>query len=70
MIVKVQRSLCTSEQHQQVFIYSEDRSIEHQFDMTPEIDNLFDDEEYKIYCEAVVTGGQLGIGKVIEDQDW
>ena len=71
-IIKIQRSISTSEYIQQVLIYNEDRSIFEQCDMTPDINQLFLEEtDLKIYHYAYIDNkGTLHIEGVAPEQEW
>jgi hypothetical protein len=58
-IFKVQKSIVTTKEHAQVLIYNEDRSIMGQFNLTDEVDKLFNEDEYKIFVYGEVVEGEL-----------
>lgn len=70
MIVKVQRSIVTSHPTQMCLVYNKDRSLEQEFELTPEMEEIFGDR-LKYYCEASEDddGALLLIGEV-DAPDW
>lgn len=70
MLVKIQRSIVTTEDHPQMLIYSKDRSVFHESDLTPEIKEIMG-MEYKVYAEAVKDDkGKFKVLRLVEDQPW
>lgn len=69
MIIKLQRPIWTSGEEQDILIYNKHRSIMFEWN-TPELNELFGSDEYKIYHHAHMKGTLLHIGKRAPDQDW
>jgi hypothetical protein len=73
MIFKIQKPI-VSTAGQPYLIYNKDRSIETmslQVGDIPEIDNLFNDDELKIYVKGYLDRkGQLVFNRKVEEQDW
>ena len=72
MIVKIQRSIVSTNGLQNILIYNQDRSLIYESQMSSEVQKLFDSEgcPLKLYCNANLENGILEIGKVIHLQDW
>jgi hypothetical protein len=70
MIVKVQQSLFTTEDNQQVLVYDERQSVLYQQEMTPELRGLLGSKP-KIYCRAQLRAdGKLVLGQVVRPRHW
>lgn len=73
MIFKIQKPLFSTN-GQPYLIYNEDRSIESnnlQIGQIPEIDNLFTDDEVKIYVKGYIDRkNNLVINRKVVSQDW
>ena len=73
MIFKIQKPLF-SNNGQPYLIYNQDRSIVSnslEVGQIPEIDNLSENEEAKIYAKGYIDKkGNLVINKKVEEQDW
>lgn len=69
-IIKIQRSLATSDGQERVLVYSEDRTILQEFDMTDELRELFLLHDLKLYFEATLRDGVLSIGDNLLPQDF
>lgn len=74
MIVKIQRSLFTTEHTTQVYIYDKTRRNEYRGPITDQIEKLMG-EKPKIYARASLiddeNGGKLfKIYKVVKDRNW
>ena len=73
MIFKIQKPLISTK-GLPYLIYNEDRSIETnslQVGQIPEIDDLFQEGEYKIYAKGYIDKkGNLVINRKIKGQDW
>lgn len=71
MIVKVQRSITTSEAVPQVLVYNEDRSLQYQGPLTMEVAEWFEEDEYKFYADAEIDElGRFALNYRVEEQDW
>ena len=73
MIFKIQKPLFSTD-GKPYLIYNEDRSIESnnlQVGQIPEIDNLFTDDEVKIYVKGYIDRkNNLVINRKVVGQDW
>lgn len=69
-IIKIQRSLATSDGQERVLVYNEDRTILQEFDMTDELRELFLPHDLKLYFEATLRDGVLSIGDNLPPQDF
>lgn len=70
-VVKVQRSLWTSGERQQVKIHSRDRSVEWSGDADADILRWFDEGEHKFYAKAKLRGTIIHIiRKHREPRNW
>ena len=68
---KIQRSLYTNADVDQVLIYNKDRSVEGQMPLTENVLRLFPEGSHKIFVRGVMNkNGSIDIRAVIEDQDW
>lgn len=78
IVFKLQRSIETSEDLEQVLIYNEDRSIEGQMTLTEDVLALFPDEPiegigvpHKIFVKGTINRkGVVDIKSVADHQDW
>ena len=75
-VVKVQRSLASSDDEESMLIYTEDRKFEYQGPLTSTVASLMEDK-VKIYAEAELIPDPKEEGKfkfclvhLIEDQSW
>lgn len=69
-IVKVQRSLDTSDKRPRVLVYNKDQTILFETTATPDLMGLFRDGEYKLYYKATLNHGTLQIGEQLPPQDF
>lgn len=70
-IWKVQRSIVTTEDCPQCYIYNKDRSCEGQFPLTPEVEYLFPEGEFKIYIRGALNDeGQVDLKEIVPEEDW
>ena len=73
MIFKMQKPVFSSE-GETYLVYNKDRSIMSQslkIGQVKEIDDLFDEDELKIYVKGYIDRkGNLVINKKVETQDW
>lgn len=69
MIVKVQRSLATSEDVPQVLIYDRDRSVRLEGPLSDELARAMG-ADVKLYFEAEVVGDQLVLQGPAPEQVW
>ncbi len=70
MIIKIQRSLSTSDEQERVLVYDQPRHFCQEFPMTDELRDLFLPNELKIYCTASFRDGTLAIGEHLPPQDF
>lgn len=68
-IIKIQASLFSSVEEQQVLIYDEDKDIKFQENMSEQMENLMRGRK-KVYFHAKMNGGKLEILEEAPDQDW
>jgi hypothetical protein len=68
-VVKIQRSLFTSEEFVQILIYNKSRSIYKQLDATEELIEVMGTEAKK-FCYATYGNKNLTIGEDAPWQDW
>lgn len=69
-IFKLQRPLLTTEQQPLVLVYNQDRTWEGQIPLTPELQELFGDQD-KVYIMAIPSDqGQLTPLYIMGGQDW
>jgi hypothetical protein len=70
-IWKVQRAITSSEEQPPILIYNKDRSKQGEIPATPEILDLFDDDEYKIFIQGTIgDDGQIEFEKHVDEKDW
>ena len=73
MILKIQKPIILTE-GQPYLIYNKDRTIQTdslEVVQIPEIDNLFNEDELKIYVRGYIDRkGNLVINRKVEEQDW
>lgn len=70
-IVKVQRSIMTTERRQQVLIYSQDRAVNWSGDADADILKWFEPDEHKFYAKAKLRGTIIHIiRKHSEPRSW
>ena len=70
-IWKLQRPVFTNQPTSMVLMYNEDRSKEGSFPMTPEVLDLFDDDEYKMFVHGTISkDGQIEFEGEAEWQEW
>lgn len=70
MIVKVQRSISSSDGSERVLIYNRDRTIIYSEDITEEVKQLFPDGVYKLYFRATFQEGNLSLDHQVPQQDF
>ena len=71
MIVKIQRPIMTNGDTPMVLIYNRSRSVNTQWPLSDELNQLFSEGEYKAYFRADLdTDGKLYIGKKIGPQSF
>jgi hypothetical protein len=69
MIVKLQRSLATSNSVQRVLVYNEPRTIQLEQEMTKKLSALFGSKD-KIYARANYKRGNVTIKGLVRAQSW
>ena len=69
LIVKMQRSLATTAEQQQVLIYNEAKTVMLEQELTPELSKWFGDKD-KIYAKASFKKGRLTILNTVKAQSW
>ena len=70
-IWKLQRPIVTNEPESMIFMYNKDRSKLGTFPMTPEIRQLFMDDEHKIFVHGTINeDGQVNFEEPAEWQEW
>lgn len=69
LIVKMQRSLATTADTQQVLIYNEARTVMLEQDITPELTKWFGEKD-KVYAKARFKNGRLTILNPVRAQAW
>ena len=70
-IWKLQRSIATSEGFGQILVYNEDRSKMGQFDTTPDFDDLFFEDELKVFVHGTMNDkGEINVESDAEWQEW
>ncbi len=73
MILKIQKPIISTV-GQPYLIYNKDRTIQTdslEVGQIPEIDNLFNEDELKIYVRGYIDRkGNLVINRKVEEQDW
>lgn len=73
MIFKIQKTLYSTD-GQTYLIYNKDRSIQNQSIQVgemPELDEMFDDDEFKIYVKGYIDRkDNIVINRKVEGQDW
>ena len=69
VIVKMQRSLTTTADSQQVLIYNEARTIRVEQSITPELAKWFGTKN-KVYAKASCKGGIVAIQNLVRAQAW
>ena len=69
MIVKVQRSIVTSDDQAQCLVYNEDQSVLYQMPMTLELFDMFGDE-LKMYCYAELVDSIIVLEGEAPEQEW
>lgn len=73
-VVKVQRSLFTTDAVQQVLIYSRDDSVRHTSDLDDPIVGWFgapgEEDEHKFFAVAELRGTIIHLIRKVEWQDW
>lgn len=70
MLVKVQRSLSTNEETQQILIYNRTRGFRLKTDATDKLLAFFEDGVDKIFCEAVINEDGIELTQRVTDHDW
>lgn len=72
MIVKIQRSLATSHSQATALIYNRDRSVLYECPLHDDLEGLFGEREFTIYCHAGLNEKQqLVIGRKLRNNpDW
>ena len=78
VVFKLQRSIETTHDFEQAFIYNEDRSIMGQMALTDDVKRLFPEEpiegigdEYKIFVKGTIDSkGVIDITEVTDYQEW
>jgi hypothetical protein len=70
-IWKVQRAITFTEDQPPILIYNKDRSKMGEIPATPEILDLFDDDEYKIFVQGTIGDtGEIEFEKHVDEEDW
>lgn len=69
-IVKVQRSITSSDGRERVLIYNKDRTILQEFDMADDLKEWFRPGELDLYFEATFKEGVLTLGDHLPSQDF
>ncbi len=69
-IVKVQRSITSSDGRERILVYDKDRTILQEFDMTDVLEEWFRPGELKLYFEATFKDGVLTLRDHLPPQDF
>ena len=69
LIVKMQRSLATTAEVQQVLIYNEAMTVKIEQDITPELSKWFGTKD-KVYAKASYKNGRLTVHGLVKAQAW
>lgn len=69
MIVKLQRSLGTSDGKDRVLVYNESRTVLVEQEMTRELSELFGKKD-KLYAKASHKNGSVTIRGLVKAQSW
>jgi len=69
MIVKLQRSLVTRENKEQMFLYNEDRSVCYQGALTSSVRKLMNGKN-KVHVEADLKNGLSVLNDIVPNQEW
>lgn len=73
-VVKIQRSIASSDERESCMVYNEDRSAMMICPLTAELRALFADDVFKIYAVADFNpdpeARELHVVEVIDDQPW
>lgn len=69
--VKVQRTLRTTHAAPRVLIYTRDRAVEYEGELTPELAQLFEPHEFKLYFKAHLNrDGKIILDREVPAQPW
>jgi hypothetical protein len=70
MVVKVQQSLMTTAQQQQVLIYNEDQTVRFHGALTPELSRRLAGR-LKVFMRASLgKDGKINLHEIVEDKNW
>jgi hypothetical protein len=69
IIVKMQRSITTSDNVQKVLVYNQAKTINYEAPMNADIAKWFGDKS-KVYAKASYKGGHLSIHGLVKAQPW
>ncbi len=69
-ILKIQRPLATNASTPQALCYNECKDVLFLIDFNEDVEELFEAEELKVFCEYTVEDSVCHIGKRVEDRCW
>jgi len=69
IIVKMQRSIVTSDNVEKVLVYNQAKTIHYEVQMSDSIAKWFGDKS-KVYAKASYKGGQLTVHGLVKAQPW